>query len=643
MRLLTGKYSRLNLISKGYGGLNSIPLFILIVFIIFPYFLRAHTSDSNELLQKAEELKLYDERYWHVLLHYKPSGFGFKSLIDDPRFFLSPDGKKNPKAELEATITALFESKNKDDSHPICRFIVRYEWLKEKLNIDESAFSDIRCNDFNNVFNNVQPTTAVLIFPASYMNNPASMFGHTLLRIDSSYESKLLSHAVNYAAQVENAGILYPIKGIFGLYKGYFKVFPYYDMVKDYNDTEQRDMWEYPLNFSKEEVRRMFLHLWELKDIYSYYYFFDENCSYNLLFLLESARPSLQLTDGFQLWAIPVDTLRAVIDNGLVNNIEYRPSMATRIRHIASLLNENERKLVLKMVKDELPPDKIMNMNSVDSINILNLAIEILQYKYNKQLISKDKYLKLFLSTLNERSKLGNSESASYEIPAPTKPEDGHFSNRASFGIRIRKKSSFFEFSYRPAYHSLIDPDQGFTEGSQIIFLNTSVRGYTDGRIKLESLDVIDIVSISPRDKFFSPLSWKIKTGLIRKNFREGQEHLIYQLNPGFGFAYENKLLGLWYVMGETNFNLGGMFKDMYAVGIGPQIGVIKKLTDFWKINIITEALFYGIRERFEEYSASAIQTFRLNQNNSINLSIDWDKIFNNEQAEVKLNWNYYF
>jgi hypothetical protein len=198
------------------------------------------------------------------------------------------------------------------------------------------------------------------------------------------------------------------------------------------------------------------------------------------------------------------------------------------------------------------------------------------------------------------------------------------------------------ELSYRPAYHTLIDPAEGFTEGSEIVFLNTSIRGYFDGRVWLDRLDIIDIVSLSPRDMFFSPLSWKIKTGFIRKNYYEG-EQLVYQLNPGFGFSYTNKITGLCYVLGEADLNLGGKYKDNYAVGTGLEIGMIKRITKFWKINIYGEALFYGMRERFEEYKTSAIQTFRLSQNNSINLSIMWEKTFRIEQADMKINWNYYF
>jgi hypothetical protein len=615
---------------------------LFFIFILTLHNTIAGPQSFEEILTIAKLKKLYERREWYVLLHYKPHGNGVESLIDDPEFFLSPEGKKNPEAELDATIRALFESELKDDNHPKCRFIARYEWLKEEIGFDDKFFSDILCTDFNDKYNRVQPYKAVLVFPAAYMNNPSSMFGHTLLRIDSTSNSKLIAHAVNYAANVENAGILYPVKGIFGFYKGYFKVFPYYDMIRDYNDTEQRDMWEYSLNLSPEEVRRMFLHLWELKDRYSYYYFFDENCSYNLLFLLESARPSLNLTDKIGYWTIPIDTIRVVKESGLVEKITYRPSMATRIKYFASKLNSKEKEIISRIVNGDSTPDEITESSGLNRINLLDTAIEVIQYRYNKGLIDRDKYLKVFLSTLRTRSELGKITDETINMPVPERPEDSHFSNRISIGIVDERSRGFAEFSYRPAYHSLIDPDTGIIEGSQIIFLETIFRGYSDGRVVLDALDVIDIMSLSPRDIFFNPLSWKIKTGLFRKDYYDS-EHLVYSLNPGFGVSYKNKITGIFYLLGEMDLALMGKYRDNYAIGAGVQIGLIKNITDFWKINFSAHALYYGFRDRFNDYLGSAVQTFRLTQENSLNVYVEMQQDFGNEKKRFGVNWNYYF
>lgn len=629
---------------KGYRFLKkSISLFLFLFFLIIPTLARPEEALMSEMLRKARETKLSSDRYWHILLHYQPHWSGFKSLIDDPDFFLSPNGKEDPDAELDATIRAFFESDKKGDEHPTCRFIARHEWLKERLDVDGSLFSGIVCTEFEAIRAAIQPKSAVLVFPAAFMNNPASMFGHTLIRFDSSYESKFLSYAANYAAFPDSMGILYPIKGIFGFYKGHFTLFPYYDRIRLYNDTEQRDMWEYHLNFSGEEVMRMLMHLWELKDIYSYYYFSDENCSYNLLYLLEAARPSLSLTDRAGLWVIPVDTIRAIRESGIIDGVLYRPAKATKIKYMASLLNTDHRNEAVNIVKGGIEADRINNISADQKMNILDLAIEGIQYKYNKQELAKDEYLGLFLPTLKERSKLGRPGISPYKIPVPVPPEEGHFSSRFSMGLGVREGIPFQEMKYRLAYHSLTDPDQGYVEGSQIEFADTTVRYYADGRIQLEGLDLIDIVSVSPRDAFFKPLSYKVRTGFTQKMNHSGNELLIYELNPAVGLAFKNEIMGLYYAMTEANLNIGGGLEDNYALGIGIQIGMIKNITDAYKINLSAGSVTYELGERLWENKVSGIQTFSLNQGNSLNLDISWNAVNENSVSEIKATWNHYF
>jgi hypothetical protein len=623
--------------------IQSVSLFFLIFFLC-PLIAKSEVPPNlASLLEIVDQKKLYDDRYWQILLHYQSTWRGYRSLIDDPKFFLSPVGKENPKAELEATLKSLFERDKNNDDHSRCKFIARYEWLKEKLKWDESAFADIVCNGFNKLEASLQPQSAVLVFPAFFMNNPASMFGHTLLRIDKGSKSKLLSFAVNYSAFPDSFGILYPVKGIFGFYKGFFTIFPYYDTVKMYNDTEQRDMWEYHLNLSETEVQKMVWHLWELKEIYSYYYFFDENCSYNLLYLFEAARPSLHLTDKTWLWTIPTDTLRAIQEEGVVENAEFRPAKGTTIRYIASQLNETNQENSVRVLEQKLDPAKLSSVTNDEKTKILDLVVEEIQYKYNKHQMEKETYLKLFLSTLNERSMLGSSGNDLYPIPAPIPPEAGHRSSRISLGGGIRQNSSFEEISYRPAYHTLLDPEEGFARGLQIVFADTTVRVYNDGRIKLESFDLIDIVSLSPRDRFFKPLSYKVSTGFMQQITETGDDRLVYQLNPGVGIAFENRGIGLVYGLAEINLNLSGEFKDQCALGGGLQIGTIKQITNSWKMALSVEKVFYPMRNVFQENRASAIQTFKLDPNNSLNLSLLREEMFNQDRTEFKINWNIYF
>ncbi len=76
----------------------------------------------------------------------------------------------------------------------------------------------------------MNPQGITLVFPSAFMNNPASMFGHTFLRVDQkgqTEQTRILAYTINYAADVPpDEGPAYPIKGIFGLYKGQFSTPP---------------------------------------------------------------------------------------------------------------------------------------------------------------------------------------------------------------------------------------------------------------------------------------------------------------------------------------------------------------------------------------------------------------------------------
>lgn len=571
------------------------------------------------------------------------------SLVDDPKFFLAPDGRDNPESELEATIRAFFSPETGDGSAR-CRFPARYDWLKTALRIDESRLPGAYCPAFEKAIGGKEFRRAVLVFPTAHMNSPASMFGHTLIRIDTGYRSKLLSYAVNYSANATDTnGLLFAFKGLFGFYKGYFSILPYYEKVKEYNNMDQRDMWEYNLDLTPEEIRRMVLHIWELQGIYSYYYFLDENCSYNLLFLLEAARPPLDLTDRFRLSAIPVDTIKAVGEAGLISGVEYRPSQATVIREKAALVNGPDRAEALAISEGKTGADTFNWRTESRNERILtdDLAIELLQYNFSKGKIPKTKYKKAFLSVLEARGKLGAEPSMDGEDPNDTgaeRPDRGHGSRRAGIGFGFRRGAPFIEMSYRPAYHDLLDPSQGYVSGSQIEFLSISARYYIrENRLRLSRMNFISIVSLAPRDWFFKPVSWKIDTGLLEKAVSADRDSTVFFLNPGGGFAWNAGNNGLFYALLETDVNAGDRLRDKYAIGPGASAGIIASVAGGWKTHTCGRWTQYVAGDRHTELSLESAHRFRLGPEEALDLIFSGSWAYGSSRPEAIMKLNRYF
>ncbi len=632
--------------TTGHGRRAILPclLFFLGSLLFLPIASQAEGYLAH-LLEKARDRQLHDQRYWDILLHYKPGFTGRSSLVDDPRFFLDEQGKNDPAAELEATLKAFFATQDAGEEHPRCRFVARYAWLEEQLEIDPSRLPEVNCEEFEGAFSKVRPRSASLIFPGNHNNSPASMFGHTLINIAGPYKSKLLSWAVNYSAFTdETNGFSYAVKGIFGLYRGYYSILPYYQKVKEYNDLERRDIWEYELNLDPAETTRMFLHIWELRDIYSDYFFFDENCSYNLLFLLEAARPSLRLTDACRPWVIPIDTVRIARESGLIEKSVYRPSKATRVSHIAARMNREEKEAALKSLDGSLAPQQLESLGIAPEgqKRILDLAAETVEFRYFRKEMSQEAYRTEYLGLLKARSRLGPPEENPF-LSNPGRPDRGHGSNRFGVGIGWWKDDYFQSLRIRPAYHNLMDADAGYLAGSQIDFTNLELRWYPGrGKVELHTFDLVDIVSLSPRSAFFKPISWKVDTGFIQKSFRGGEDHLIYRLNPGGGFAWDLPV-GLTYLMLETDAQVGGRFRDNYALGFGGSAGFMKDFAGRYKVHLRARQIYFELGDPHRALGVDVSQNLALSSSHSLSMDISRNKEFGEYFSEAVFFWNFFW
>ena len=600
-------------------------------------------------LERARTERLAEARAWLILLHAKPDLFGRPaSLIDDPRFFLAPDGKRNPQAELDATLAALFlpQDPERPGEHASCRFPARSRYLQESLTIPPELLPAVSCTELDQALAQVEPQRAVLIFPGNHNNSPASMFGHTLIGIEGRHSSRLLSFAVNYAAHTDDAnGFAYAVKGVFGLYDGYYSLLPYYVKVREYNDLERRDVWEYALDLTPAEVERMTRHIWELREIASDYYFFDENCSYNLLFLLEAARPTLNLTDPCRPWVIPLDTVRIIEDAGLVGEIRYRPSKATRIAALAARMDAHEIAVARELLADRLEIAALADsgLSAEGQMRVLDVAIETSEFRYYRKELDQAAYQRRSLELLGARSQLGRAGEDYLALPDPGRPDRGHGSNRLALGLGLRDGAWYQELRLRPAYHNLLDADQGYLAGSQIDFFSLALR-YTPERerAELKSFDFIDIVSLSPRHPFFQPVSWKVTTGFHQRPFDDGDDHLVYRLNPGGGFTWgESRLMG--YLMVETDALAGGRFRHGHAIGLGGSAGVLANPLPAWKLQLTARQLWYELGDRHNALEVALRQNFRIDESLSLVLELGRERIFGRSQTDGALLVNYYW
>ena len=536
-----------------------------------PLYAAPHIDD-----QRLQQLA--NDPFWISLGHYEARKLGgWRSYVSDDKFFLAKDGAHHPDAELRATVDALYAPLSLGDKHPQCVYPARTRWLKAQLNLTDLPKAE--CAEFTQWFKDVAPHSTVMIFPAAYLNSPSSMFGHTLLRIDQadvqSNKTALLSYAINFGAYIEGSdnSILYAWKGLAGGYPGLFALVPYQEKLSEYRSLENRDLWEYRLNLTPEETQRMVEHVWELKQIQFDYFFFDENCSYRLLELLQVARPGLQLTTQFPLTAIPTDTVKAVKEAGLVESIEYRPSRERELLDRAKVLDPEEQQWVLQVSADQaqLQNPQFKALPKERQALIIDAAYRLERYRANGLERDTERSQRSFelLRAINQNPAPG------LEVEKPELPENGHESRTWQLGAGSRDDKAFAEYGLRMAYHDLNDNAPGFPLGAQIEILQLKLRQYEGNHWQVQQLDLANIRSLTPRNDLLQPWSWQVGGGLERVLGKHGDENLVSHVNGGAGGTWQLGENMLGFALGTLRVEHNNDFAAFVSPAAGFNTGVL--------------------------------------------------------------------
>lgn len=608
----------------------------------------ANASDNlTQLQSNAKEQQLWKHTEWLNLLHYEgnsDSPDNYSNPIRDKSFFLADDGASNPESELVATLDGFFDREKKDDENAQCRFVARLKWLTEKLAIKAEALPAVQCKEYIQWRKNVQPKQVTLVFPTYHLNSPSSMFGHTLLRLDPEKdqgESKWLSVSISFGANVpegENS-VLYAWRGLVGGYAGLFITDHYYKKIQEYNGMEHRDIWEYRLDLSPEEIEMLVSHIWELQEINFNYYFFDENCSYRLLELLEVARPGIELTNGYILTAIPIDTVKTIDNVNIIENIEYRPARATVLSFMLQQMPENNRNLVMELSKDievKNSPD-FTHISRDEQREIIEATYKYLRYQQTGT--ERDPAVaKRSFQLLELRNNYPVSGIA--KVPAPVSPEKGHHSKRTSFGLGRRLDNYYGEAGFKMSFHDLEDNEKGFLRGAQINIGSLQIRAEENESIRLYKLDLIDVFSLAPRTQFFKPIAWRVYAGFERQ-LTDGVDQLATHITGGAGGSWDLFENSQFYSLATGRLEINKYLNHSVEPAAGFITGFLSHLGGSTaRLELSGEHFtdnMYRLRTQY-------VHNFVINTNNSFNFFAKYEWQENNvEFSDISLSYQYYF
>ena len=476
-------------------------------------------ADAERWIARAEALDIAGSPAWRSLLLYAPGVRGWRSTVDDERFFLSRAGAMDAAAELRAQLRLLVAPRSPSASHAAERFPARTALLCERLGLDPRRLPVSGNAEFEAAWASFAPRSAALVFASSFISSPSSMFGHTFLAIRGRHQSDRLRQALNYAAQVDEGvgGLSYAFKGLCGGFPGAFSYQPYYEKLREYGDLESRDLWEYELDLTGDELRRLLMQVWELRSMRSDYWFFDENCAFALLQALDAARPSLGLAARAGLWVIPIDTVRWIHEAGLVSARRWRPSQTSLVRTMAARMRPEAVLAAESLVRTSASAAVVRAvLEPAQAVDALDLAAEWLQLDLVRGRVGIEGYRTRLTGVVAERARLA-LRSPVRDLPEPIPPHEGHDAARVALVNGIERDRRFAMLAWRPAFHGLEDDPAGFLAGGGIVFAEVELMQREGDPAQVHAVDLLRLRSLSEVDRFAAPVSWELGLGWRRR------------------------------------------------------------------------------------------------------------------------------
>ncbi len=465
---------------------------------------------------------------WKKLLHHNSSvttGAASVSKILSEEFFLSPNGSSDPAAELRATLVAMLEPVSAPDSHARCRFPARAAWL-QKNGIELPSFNFlISCPAYQKWIREGQITSLSIVLASGYLGNPASFYGHTLLKFNRGGErsSALLDETLNYGAIVDKTDgpIAYVLKGVFGGYEAGFSHIDFYFHEHNYGNVELRNLWEYRLNLTKDEVDFVIAHAWEVLGKKYTYYFFRENCAYRMAELIEIV-DGLEIIPPNRPYTVPQSLIMQINEvnrNGqpLVSKVIFHPSRQSRFYQRYQQLDQQEKRLLADLVTsegvrqsamfDSLPPESKARVLEIllDYYRMLNADAQKLDP------LIEEKYA----DALRRRFQAGPGRVFE-ELEAPAPPHDSRHPSWLQIGyLHNSNWGAATTLRIRPAYYDLLDSGPAHVRNSTLSMGDVQLL-LKNGQLYLYRLDLIKIESVNPGVSGLPGdrgLAWNIRFG----------------------------------------------------------------------------------------------------------------------------------
>ncbi|MCG7497799.1 DUF4105 domain-containing protein [Vibrio sp. Of7-15] len=607
---------------------------------LFSSTIQARTAND---LTDAYISQLSENTTWLKLLHYEKGYFSpVKSEVTTESFFLSEHGKYSPYEELKTTISSMLSEHSKTSQ---CRFPARKLWLQKVLPEITEKMPKVSCPEYEEYKQHFSASSLSLVYASGYLGNPASMYGHLLIKLNQTDSTELLENTLNYGAMVppEESKLKYITFGILGGYQARFSSEEFHRHSNTYNESELRDLWEYELNLSKDDITFLLAHHWELKDKTFTYYFFKQNCAYQIakLFELVINRP---LTNTKKAWVMPYDVIAAIADKNIPKNkqlasIRQHESRQEAFYNKFHQLSHEEQEVVKQIADPEgsVAFSDFANQSTESQKRIVDTLFDYYSFLEANQdeLNPEDKEKKRTL--LAKRFSL-STEEITWKKGTTLPPHQAQYPSLFQFSPVYHSEQDLgLDLRFRASYYDLLSLDAGRLPYSALSMFDLRL-SYRDDQVTLKQWDLFNIINLNvsntslPHDGGYS---WAIKANIENIDLT-CNDCLVAGLSGGIGKSYELKKNTAIYAMLDGKIQAPDRERGYMKLGV--KSGLVAQILPSWRTSFSAGYHYYLDNTDLHGHSLNWEQRFGTSKSWDIRTNLNYDGA-----TEFGVSYGYYW
>jgi hypothetical protein len=440
-----------------------------------------------QIEQAIRTMALEKNHVWHALLHLDKG----QPRIKDPGFILTT-GAFSPYQEMLATLTYLYGENNL----AVCRFPARYLWLKIHLPLPELPIG--QCQEINEFIEKAPFDELYLVFATESVTQPASMMGHTFLKLSGASNSgETREHAISFYTDADTINFPKLLwESLISGKRGIFSLTPYQQESLKYIEDEQRNLWEFKIR-TTDAIRALIRnHLFELRQTRLTYFLHSYNCAtvlQNILGLIEKP-----VATGAP-WTTPKDVIRQAQQSGLIESTSPFVSDAW----IYTFLQDKEREHF------ELPPEQELKLS--ENLTLRGSSSRQQQFLkalnnvlLEKKQISRERWEKNHAEMSQKNSVINE---VPLEMPNQLNPALSFGDSSVSASVLSRAQGISTMLSFTPASHRLGDYHHHQLAETEVQLFSGSLEITPHNTVKLHQLTVLSTKSLPPWNNVLKPIS----------------------------------------------------------------------------------------------------------------------------------------